>query len=76
MEYRETRKNLRGGFSALKIEPPPGGTGDGDLMSNAIINYSKHLIMGGLHDTVAQTHARTHAHMKRATVASQFLQTQ
>ena len=53
------REEKRGGFWCIKIEPEPGGAGDWDLMRDAIINYSKHLIMVS-RNTVAQTYTCTH----------------
>lgn len=56
-----------GGLCSTKIELEPGEAEDGDLMTDAIINYSKYLIMV-LHDAVSCTHSRTHR--ERTTVAS------
>lgn len=44
-----------GGLCSTKIELEPGEAEDGDLMTDAIINYSKYQIMV-LHDAVACAH--------------------
>lgn len=48
----------------IKIEPESAGAGDWELIRDAIINYSKHLIMVS-HNAVAQTHTCTVTHTQR-----------